>query len=167
MRERIRAAVASIVLYVGAWHLLKPVFSKRLAGLEKLHCRFINDPIKYSPRSILYNCCPNHCPRFPVTQLCLSNIPVLPYYLILTCRNENIDISGPVTITNNTALFGGAIWTEATKLTLPSDADISSNTAIVEVSCSPHACQNTTLGCFGLHGFTAGGETSYYRWHKR
>lgn len=42
-------------------------------------------------------------------------------------------MSGPVTITDNTAFFGGAIWTKATKLTIPGDADISSNIAIVAV----------------------------------
>ena len=45
-------------------------------------------------------------------------------------------MSAPVTITDNTAQFGGAIWSDETKLTLPADADISSNTAIFGVSFS-------------------------------
>lgn len=41
-------------------------------------------------------------------------------------------MSGPVTITGNEARYeGGAIWTEAAELVLPSDAEISGNTAIV------------------------------------
>lgn len=41
-------------------------------------------------------------------------------------------MSGPVAITGNEARFeGGAIWAEGSQLVLPSDADISDNTAIV------------------------------------
>lgn len=49
------------------------------------------------------------------------------------CRYSNIIMSGPVTITDNTAQIGGAIWTEAPKLTITGDADISRNTATVAV----------------------------------
>ena len=43
-------------------------------------------------------------------------------------------MASPVIITDNTAQFGGAIWNEETWLTLPADADISSNTALFGVS---------------------------------
>ena len=61
----------------------------------------------------------------------------------ITSSTTNITMSGPVSITDNAAQFGGAIWTRAERLTLAADADISSNTAIVAVRFYVVPCHDT------------------------
>lgn len=57
-------------------------------------------------------------------------------FCAVVCRDAELTMSGPVTITGNEARYsGGAIWTHG-KVTLPATADISGNTAtFVSLAC--------------------------------
>lgn len=80
-----------------------------------------------------------------MTYACL--ISPAPSVYIIGCSEVNITMSGPVTITDNTAQFGGAMWTQAERLTLAADADISSNTATIEVRIGLYELETTSLTC--------------------